>query len=43
MFNPWAFLLVILAIVFFIVSYKGTQDNVIAAVTGKRYGNSVLA
>jgi hypothetical protein len=38
--NPWALILLLLAIAFFIVAYKGTQDNVIAAVKGKPYGNS---
>jgi hypothetical protein len=38
--NPWAGVLVLLSIAFFIVAYKGTQDNVIAAVKGQPYGNS---
>ncbi|MGH7239165.1 MAG: hypothetical protein ACREHG_03755 [Candidatus Saccharimonadales bacterium] len=40
--NPWAFLLVLIAFALFIVSYKGTQDNVISAVLGRHYGNSTL-
>lgn len=38
--NPWAGLLILIAIGLFIVCYKGTQDNVIAAVKGQPYGNS---
>lgn len=40
--NPWALLLVLLAIAFFIIAYKGTQDNVIAAILGRPYGNSTV-
>jgi hypothetical protein len=42
MINPWAGLLLLIAIGLFIVCYKGTQDNVIAAVKGQPYGNSNL-
>jgi hypothetical protein len=41
--NPWAVLILGLAFALLIVSVKGTQDNFIAAVKGKQYGNSTLS
>lgn len=40
--NPFAALILLVAIALFIVAAKGTQDNVIAAIKGKPYGNSTL-
>ena len=40
--NPWAGLIVLIAIGLFVIAYKGTQDNVISAVLGRPYGNSGL-
>lgn len=40
--NPWAALLIVIAIAMFVVAYKGTQDNVIAAILGRPYGNSTV-
>lgn len=38
--NPWAFLIVVVAVLCFIVGWKGTQDNVIAALLNKPYKKS---
>lgn len=40
--NPWALVIVALAIALFVVAAKGTQDNVISALKGKTYGTSYL-
>ncbi len=40
--NPWALVIVALAVLAILVAYKGTQDNVIAAILGRPYGNSNL-
>ena len=40
--NPWSFVIFLIGLACLIVAYKGTEDNVIAAVKGKRYGNSTL-
>jgi hypothetical protein len=40
--NPWAGLIVAISIVLFIIAYKNTQDNLIAATLGRSYGNSTL-
>lgn len=36
--NPWAVILLLIAIGCLIVAYKGTQDNVFSALTGKTVG-----
>jgi hypothetical protein len=41
--NPWAVIILLLAAGLLIVSVKGTQDNLIAALKGKSYGNSTIA
>ena len=41
--NPWALLIIALAVLALIVAYKGTQDNVVSAILGRPYGNSNLA
>lgn len=38
--NPWAGVIVVIAILMFIVAWKGTQDNVISAMLGRPYGDS---
>lgn len=40
--NPWAGLIVLFAILLIIVAWKGTQDNVIAALLNRPYQNSTL-
>ena len=40
--NPWALVLVVISIFVFILIYKGTQDNVIAAILGRPFGNSSI-
>lgn len=40
--NPWAGLIVLIAIVLIVIAYKGTQDNVLSALLGRPYGNSGL-
>ena len=40
--NPWAFVILLIAVLMIIVAWKGTQDNVISAVIGRPYGNSTL-
>jgi hypothetical protein len=40
--NPWAFILFIIAIVIGIAAAKGKQDDLVAAITGKKYGDSNL-
>lgn len=40
--NPVALLLLLLAIVILAIAFKGHQDNLIAAVTGKPWHNSTL-
>jgi hypothetical protein len=41
--NPWAFVILSIAIGCLIVAYRGTEDNVITAITGRPYGNTNLA
>jgi hypothetical protein len=41
--NPWAIILGLIGVSCIIVAVKGTQDNVISAVTGKHYGSTTLA
>ena len=41
--NPIGVIFIILAVACFIMVYKGTGDNVIAAIIGHQYGNSALA
>lgn len=41
--NPFAIALAIIALTMLVVGFRGKQDNLIAAVTGKKYGNSSLA
>lgn len=40
--NPWALFIILIALLLFVVAVKGTQDNVISAIKGKPYGNTVL-
>lgn len=40
--NPVAVVMLIIAVVFIIVGFKGKQDNLIAAITNKQYGSSTL-
>lgn len=41
--NPWAIILILLAIVMLLVAWKGTQDNVVAMFLGHKYGNSTIS
>jgi len=41
--NPWAVILALIAVGCLIVAYKGTQDNVFSAITGKAIGSQNLA
>lgn len=41
--NPVAVVILLVAIVFIVIGFKGKQDNLIAAITGKQYGKSGLA
>jgi len=41
--NPWAILLILVAVAVVIVGFKGTQDNVISVIKGKPYGTSALS
>jgi hypothetical protein len=40
--NPWALLLLLVAVVLVIVAWRGSQDNVVAAIIGRQYGNSTV-
>lgn len=40
--NPWALVVMGAALVLIILSVKGTQDNAIAAILGRQYGNSAI-
>jgi hypothetical protein len=40
--NPYAFILLLIAALVGIAAAKGKQDNLVAAITGKAYGNSTL-
>jgi hypothetical protein len=40
--NPWAFILLIVAVVIGVSAAKGKQDNLVAAIKGSAYGNSTL-
>ena len=40
--NPGALVILFIALVLIVVAWKGTQDNVIAAVIGRQYGNSTI-
>lgn len=35
--NPWAALIIVLALLLLIVAWKGTQDNVLSAVLNRPY------
>jgi hypothetical protein len=37
--NPWAVILLLIAIGCLIVAYEGSQDNVFSAITGKKVGS----
>jgi hypothetical protein len=41
--NPWAGVIIIIAILFFIIAWKGTQDNVLSAVLNRPYQGSSSA
>lgn len=40
--NPFALIVIAIAIGLLVVGVKGTQDNFISAIKGKPYGNTVL-
>lgn len=40
--NPWAGLIIVIAILFFIVGWKGTQDNVLTAILNRPYGSATV-
>jgi hypothetical protein len=40
--NPFALIGILISLGLIIIAVKGTQDNVIAALKGKQYGNSVI-
>lgn len=40
--NPVAVFIAIVALVLLITGFRGKQDNLIAAITGKPYGSSTL-
>lgn len=40
--NPVAVVLIFVAAVMIVVGYKGKQDTLITAISGKRYGNTAL-
>lgn len=40
--NPWAGLIVVVAILLIIIAWKGTQDNVIAALLNRPYKDSTV-
>lgn len=40
--NPWAGLIIVVAILLIIVAWKGTQDNVLAAIMNRPYKNSTV-
>lgn len=35
--NPWAGLIIVVAILLFVIAWKGTQDNVLSAVLNRPY------
>lgn len=41
--NPIALLMLAVGLLMLIVAFKGKQDNLITAVTGKSYGSSTLS
>jgi hypothetical protein len=40
--NPWSVVLLLLGIACLIIGAKGTQDNAVAMLKGKKYGKSTL-
>lgn len=40
--NPIAVVILLVAILFITVGFKGKQDNLISAITGKKYNQSSL-
>ena len=40
--NPWAVVLALVALVIGIAAAKGKQDDLVAAIIGKQYGDSTL-
>ena len=38
--NPWAFLLLVLTLIIIVAAVKGKQDNLVAAMLGRKYGSS---
>lgn len=40
--NPWAGLIIVVAVLFFIVAWKGTQDNVLTAILNRPYGSATV-
>ena len=41
--NPYALIVLIAGILLIVMGWKGSQDNVVAAVLGHPYGNSTLS
>lgn len=41
--NPWAFLVVVIAVALVVIGVKGSQDNFLSAVLGRPYGQTTLA
>ena len=41
--NPWAAVILLIAFACIVIGVKGTEDNLVAAITGKRYNNSTLS
>lgn len=41
--NPWGVVYLIVGIILLVIAWKGSQDNVISALTGKPYGSSTLS
>lgn len=35
--NPWAGLIIVVAILLFVIAWKGTQDNVLSAILNRPY------
>lgn len=40
--NPWAVVILLIGLSLMVAGFKGSQDNLIAAITGKPYKNSTL-
>lgn len=41
--NPWAVVILLVGLSLMVAGFKGSQDNLVAAITGKPYKNSTLA